>query len=92
MTKLIGLKEVQKNTKYIREEVEKGVNFIVLYRSKPLFEIKPISQDFHFTDELETSGVYNAQFIKKMKEAEKNIAEGKTKTFTSTEDFLASLE
>lgn len=41
MTKLIGLKDLQQNTKKVREAVAKGTHFIVVYRSKPIFEISP---------------------------------------------------
>jgi len=89
MTKLIGIKELQQNTKFIREEVEKGVHFIVIYRSKPVFEIKPLEK-VSYSEDLEETGLYNDKFIKKIKEAEKDLKEGKTKTY-STEEFLKSL-
>ena len=89
MTKLIGIKELQQNTKFIREEVEKGVHFIVIYRSKPVFEIKPLEK-VSYSEDLEETGQYNDKFIKKIKEAEKDLKEGKTKTY-STEEFLKSL-
>lgn len=90
MTKLIGLKEFQQNTKRIREEVALGVNFIVIYRSKPIFEIKPLKQEAGFATELEKSNLYNDEFIVQMKEAESNINAGKVKDY-SKESFLKSL-
>lgn len=45
MTKIIGIKDLQTKTKQIREEVEKGTHFIVVWRSKPIFEIKPLPQE-----------------------------------------------
>lgn len=90
MTKLIGLKELQQNTRAIRESVEKGINFIVIYRSKPIFEIKPLSSDFEFAEDFKSAGLYTDDFIKRMEEAESNIKKGKTKTFT-TKEFLKSL-
>ena len=90
MTRIIGIKELQTGTKNIRKEVEKGVSFIVIYRSKPVFEIKPISKSFEFADELESSGLYNDDFVERMKVAEKDVKEGKTKTYTP-EEFLNSL-
>lgn len=45
MPKLIGIKELQMNTRSIRENVAKGVSFIVIYRSKPVFEIHPVKDD-----------------------------------------------
>jgi len=89
MTKIIGIKELQTGTKNIRKEVEKGVNFIVIYRSKPIFEIRPIDSTFEFTGDLDSSGLYNDDFIKRMNKAEKDIKSGKTKTYT-TDEFLNS--
>lgn len=90
MTKLIGIKELQKNTKTIRKEVENGVSFIVIYRSQPIFEIRPIPKKIEFVDDLVSTGIYTEKFIKKMKEAEENIKKGKIKSY-STEEFLKSL-
>lgn len=90
MTKLIGIKELQQNTKNIREEVGKGIHFIVIYRSKPIFEIKPLSDDFEFTEDFKSTGLYTNDFIKRMEEAEDNLKKGKTKTYT-TKEFLKSL-
>lgn len=90
MTKLIGIKELQTNTKRIREAVQEGVRFIVIYRSQPIFEIKPISPSMEFADDLETEGIYTKNFIRRMREAEKNIKAGKIKKY-SAEEFLKSL-
>ncbi len=77
MIKIIGLKQLQKNTKKIRLEVEKGTSFIVLYRSKLLFEIRPISSDtLPDTQDLINQGVYTGAFIKDMAEAEADIING----------------
>lgn len=46
MPKLIGIKDLQTNTRAIREEVAKGVHFIVIYRSKPAFEIRPLDEEW----------------------------------------------
>ena len=91
MTKLIGIKELQTNTKKIREEVAKGVSFIVIYRSKPVFEINPIERNFNFSGDLEATGLYTDEFIKKMENAEKDLKEKHTRMFSSTEEFLKSL-
>ncbi|MBU1151257.1 hypothetical protein KJ632_00335 [Patescibacteria group bacterium] len=91
MTKLIGIKELQTNTKKIREESAKGVRFIVMYRSKPVFEINPVVQNVEFAADLKASGLYTDEFAGRMEEAEKNIKENETRTFDSTEDFLKSL-
>lgn len=46
MPKLIGIKDLQTNTRAIREEVAKGVHFVVIYRSKPVFEIHPVDEEW----------------------------------------------
>ncbi|MEK7529179.1 MAG: hypothetical protein AAB592_05420 [Patescibacteria group bacterium] len=55
MTKVIGIKELQTGTRKIREGVENGTRYVVLFRSKPIFEIHPMSGDdieeLHFNDE-----------------------------------------
>jgi hypothetical protein len=91
MTKLIGIKELQTNTKRIREESAKGVHFIVVYRSKPVFEIKPIEDNIEFAEDLKASGLYTNEFTKKMEKAEKDVKNKKTQTFSNTEEFLKSL-
>jgi len=52
MLKLIGIKELQMNTRGIREDVANGISFIVIYRSKPVFEIHPVKdeQDWNAKD------------------------------------------
>lgn len=90
MTKLIGIKELQVNTRKIREEAAKGVHFIVLYRSQPIFEIKPIENPYEFSASLKATDLYTEDFIKRIEAAEKDIKEGKTKEY-STEKFLKSL-
>ena len=90
MTKIIGLKELQLNTKKIRKEVENGISFIVIYRSKPIFEIRPLQNNLEFADDLKSTNLYTEEFLKRMQKAEKNIKEGKLKTHT-TEEFLKSL-
>lgn len=90
MTKIIGIKDLQKNTKYIRKEVENGVSFLVIYRSKPVFEIRPLSKKMEFVKNLEATGLYNDDFIKRMEDAETEINKGKLKSF-SPEDFLKSI-
>ena len=90
MTKLIGIKELQTNIKKIRIDAEKGVHFIVLYRSQPIFEIKPIENTEAFSASLRETNLYNEAFLKRMEEAEENVKKGKSKTY-STEAFLKSL-
>lgn len=92
MTKLIGIKELQTNTKQIREEAAKGVRFIVIYRSKPVFEINPIGEKVEFTDDLISTGLYTGEFIKKLEKAETDIRENRVREFGTTEEFLKSLK
>ncbi len=90
MTKIIGIKELQTKTKKIREEVEKGTNFIVIWRSKPIFEIRPL-QTVEFANDLKTTGLYKTDFLERIEEAEEDIKAGRMKTFKTTEKFLKSL-
>lgn len=90
MTKIIGIKELQTRTKKIREDVEKGISFIVVWRSKPIFEIKPIGE-VGFAESIKSANIYTEDFAKRMEEAEADIRTGRTKTFKSTEEFLKSL-
>lgn len=90
MTKIIGIKELQTKTKRIRKEVEKGVRFIVIWRSKPIFEIRPL-ETLEFAEDLRTTGLYTETFLKRMEEAEQDIKKGRTKTYPNTEAFLQSL-
>lgn len=48
MTKIISIKELQTKTKHIREEIEKGEHFIVVWRSKPIFELRLIQNNIGF--------------------------------------------
>ena len=91
MTKLLGIKELQKNTKKVRKEVEKGITFIVMYRSKAIFKISPISADIQFSAALEAENIYTDEFIHDMKEAEENIRNGEIQEHTP-EEFLNSLK
>lgn len=91
MTKVIGLKQLQMNTKRIREEVEKGISFVVVYRSKPLFEIKPLTSDTSFTADLKGTNLYTNEFLKRMEEAEEDVKKGRVKSYTTSKSFLKSL-
>lgn len=91
MTKVIGLKQLQTNTKRIREEVSKGIHFVVVYRSKPLFEIKPLSADSSFTSDLKATDLYTNEFLKRMEEAEEDVRKGHVKSYTTPKSFLKSL-
>lgn len=87
---IIGIKELQTKTKQIREEVEKGKSFIVVWRSKPIFEIRPFDH-LEFIDDIKRSGLYNETFLKNMEEAQEDIRRGRATTHGSPEDFLKSL-
>jgi len=93
MTKLIGLKELQTKTKYIREEVAKGTRFIVVYRSQPAFQIQPLSQEETVPQENSQLPypVYTAsrQVLEAEKKAVKEKKSGKMKTFRSPADLSA---
>ena len=87
---IIGIKELQTKTKYIREEVEKGKSFVVVWRSKPIFEIRPFDH-LNFIDDLKMSNVYKENFLEEMTEAQEDIRKGRVTTYASTKDFLRSL-
>ncbi len=42
MTKTISVKELRMNFPKIKKELDRGVNFVVIYRSKPLANLTPI--------------------------------------------------
>jgi hypothetical protein len=90
MTKIIGIKELQTKTKKIREEVEKGMHFIVVWRSKPIFEIKPVNE-IELAESLKSVDLYTEDFVQRMEKAEEDIRRGRTKKFKNTEEFLRSL-
>lgn len=84
MTKIIGIKELQTQTKEIREAVEQGTHFIVVWRSRPV-------NTTDFVADLKATQRYRKNFLKKMASAEHDIKHGRTKTFQSTEEFLPSV-
>lgn len=90
MTKIIGIKELQTKTKKIREDVKKGIHFIVVWRSKPIFEIRPF-EETGFTDAMKSTDLYTEDFMLRLEEAEEDIQKGRTKTFKNTAAFLKSL-
>lgn len=90
MTKIIGIKELQTNTKKIRQEVEKGVSFVVVWRSKPIFEIKPL-ENFEFAENMRSTDLYTDDFIHRMEKAEKDLRQGREKTYKSPQEFLKSI-
>lgn len=73
MTKTISVKELRMNFPKIKKELDNGVSFVVIYRSKPLANLTPIefySQPF---ENKITDKQYN--FPKTMKEYLANIDE-----------------
>lgn len=81
--KLIGLKELQQNTKEIREQVSRGMRYIVVYRSKPIFEISPIDQNTDFSAAFKSTNLYKSDFIARMEEAESDVKSGRIKRYDS---------
>lgn len=71
MTKTISVKELRMNFPKIKKELDKGVRFVVIYRSKPLAELTPIELYSHPFDNKITDKQYN--FPKTMKEYLENI-------------------
>lgn len=50
---IIGLKELSQNAGRIAERVQNGERFIVVKRSKPVFELRAPEQDISSQEELE---------------------------------------
>ena len=46
MKNIIALKTLRENMQEYAQKVQKGDSFIVFKRSKPLFKISPIEEDF----------------------------------------------
>ena len=44
MTKLLSIKELRTRFPEIRREIEKGTRFILLHRSRPIGELRPIKK------------------------------------------------
>ena len=42
MEKVISIKELRTNLPAIRQKIQKGMGFVVIYRSKPIFKIEPL--------------------------------------------------
>lgn len=45
MATIIGLKELRENTTEVAERVANGETFVVIKRSKPIFNLTPIAKD-----------------------------------------------
>jgi len=46
MENIIGLKSLRENMKEYAQKVKRGHSFLVFRKSKPLFKISPIKEDF----------------------------------------------
>lgn len=44
MTKVIGLKDLRENTERYISHVKKGMSFLVVRRSKPIFRVSPVDE------------------------------------------------
>ncbi|PIS39551.1 MAG: hypothetical protein COT33_01355 [Candidatus Nealsonbacteria bacterium CG08_land_8_20_14_0_20_38_20] len=44
MTKTITVKELRENFPLVRKQIKQGVNFIIIYRSRPIGELSPIKE------------------------------------------------
>lgn len=42
MATIIGLKELRENTENVAARVARGESFVVVKRSKPIFELRPV--------------------------------------------------
>lgn len=72
MTKTISVKELRMNFPKIKKELDSGVKFIVIYRSKPLAELNPLTITKNpFEDDKEDGNEYDLP--KDMKDFLKNI-------------------
>ena len=77
-TKLIGIKEFRQNiSDYAKKAQKGGVRFIVMNRNKPLFELKPFSED----EELEV-------LFADIAEAERDVREGRVYSQAQIEKML----
>jgi len=45
MNKIVGLKEFRENVEEYQKKVQKGHSFIIVKRSKPIFQISPITEE-----------------------------------------------
>jgi len=69
-TKFIGIKEFRQNIADYAARARTGdVRFVVMNRTKPLFEIKPFADDVYLDD-----------FIADVKQAEADVAAGRVYT------------
>lgn len=69
---IIGLKELRQNAGMIAERVAKGERFTVVKRSKPVFEITPLSRQGSSDQELKE---WTKQAIKRYRPALKALSE-----------------
>jgi hypothetical protein len=68
-TKIIGIKEYRKNiTSLWKEARKKNIRYIVMYHSKPVFEVNPLQDEDELIDLLR----------KDIEEARKQVKKGET--------------
>lgn len=77
-TKMIGVKELRQNmAKFLNEAVDKKQRLIILKRNKPIFELKPLSEEESTLeglvadvkkgmDDMNSNEVYSHEEIKSM--------------------------
>ena len=50
MSTIIGLKELRENTEAVAERVARGESFVVVKRSKPVFQLIPVDDTLEATE------------------------------------------
>jgi antitoxin (DNA-binding transcriptional repressor) of toxin-antitoxin stability system len=81
-TKFIGVKDFRQNmAKYAKQAKSGKVRYVVMNRTKPLFEITPFAGD--------EEGVYSDEFLRAIQEGLRDMAEGNT---ISHEEMLELLD
>ncbi len=69
-TKFIGIKDFRQNMANYAKRAQKGdARFVIMNRNKPLFELKPFSED-----------VYLDSFVASVRAAEEDVAAGRVHT------------
>lgn len=73
MSTIIGLKELRENTTEIAERVAKGESFVVIKRSKPIFNLTPVVVDSQLRQDEVTD--WTKKFIKRYRPAFEALAD-----------------
>lgn len=61
MAKVINAKHLRAHLREVVAQVRKGSRFVVLYRSRPAFEIVPVGSLATAASDLESDPLYNAE-------------------------------